>query len=345
MITELANSLCNEFEVFIITLIKTEPFYQIRPQITLLHCSEKTKNRTNPISSTIDGIKRVNVLTKLLKKNKIKLTVGFMTSSNIYAVWASKLCGIPSIISERSNHNINKLSKLLTIIRNLTYVFCDYLVVQTEANKKYYEKHLSATKIIVIPNPIAKSLENQRDMELNIKRENIILNVGSFKKGKGQDLLIKAFSNINPQGWKIIFVGDGPTKIEHQNLAKSLNLEKKIKFAGRQKNIYEFYNKASLFVFTSEHEGFPNALLEALYFGIPTISTNCEHGPADLITDGENGFLVPVGDQKKVEQKILTLISDKTLQKKFRIESMKSTEKYRIEKIVSLWQNYIDKLI
>lgn len=219
-------------------------------------------------------------------------------------------------------------------------------MVQTDANKRFYSTKLSSTKIIVIPNPIAPTLSTKRNLQLKKPKDNIILNVGSFKKGKAQELLISAFSNIDNEGWRVIFVGDGPTKQKNLNLSKQLKLEDKISFVGKQQNVHEFYNNASLFIFTSEHEGFPNALLEALYFGIPpTISTNCEHGPSDLISDGKNGFLVPVGDQKSLEQKMVLLMGDKTLQKKFRFNAMESSEKFKIKNILALWRRYIDKLL
>ena len=345
VIVELANNLVESYEVFLITLVKTEPFYKPDQSIKLLHCSENTKTSTNPIMSTANGLYRIEKLRRILKNYKVELAIGFMTSSNIYAICASKLRGIPCIISERSNHNIKKLSKSLELVRNLSYKFCNYLIVQTNGNKNYYEKFLENSKIIVIANPISKDFENTRKTNIDVKKDKIILNVGSFKEGKAQYLLIKAFCNINDKDHRIVFVGDGPTKNDHIKLVKKLKLENRIVFAGKQKQISQYYNQAMIFVFTSEHEGFPNALLEALFFGIPTISTNCEHGPNDLITDGVNGFLIPVGDQQELEKKLTKLLQDKILQQNFSENAMKSTSKYNIADISASWRKYIETLI
>lgn len=345
VITELANSFVSDYKVFIITLVKTKPFYKLNSEVNLLYCSEKVKNRTNPLKSIVDGVSRVRTLTEIIKKNNIQLIIGFMTTSNIYAIWASKLCRIPCIVSERANHEIYKLPKLQTLIRDISYKLCNYLVVQTSANKHFYSKKLSPSKIIVIPNPIANALATKRTPKLNKSKCNIILNVGSFKKGKAQELLISAFANIDNRGWQIIFVGDGPTKQKNLNLTKKLNLKQQISFVGKQKNIHEFYNNASLFVFTSEHEGFPNALLEALYFGIPTISTNCKHGPSELITNKKNGFLIPVGDQNMLQKKLSELMENEVLQNKFKENAMKTTERYQLDFIADVWRNYIEKLL
>ncbi|WP_194530245.1 glycosyltransferase family 4 protein [Zobellia roscoffensis] len=344
VITELANNLILDYDVYIITLVKTNPFYELNPRITLRYCSDVIKNDTTPIKSIYDGLNRVRTLSKILKENKIQLVISFMTSSNIYSIWASKLSRIPCIVSERANHDIYKLPKLLEVTRDISYRFCKYLVVQTEANKIFYSKKLSPSKIIVIPNPIAEALSFKRNKEPD-RLKNIILNVGSFKKGKAQELLIQAFSKIKNEDWQVVFVGDGPTKKKNIDLTKKLGLEKKINFVGKQQVIYKYYNQAKLFVFTSEHEGFPNALLEALYFGIPTISTNCKHGPTDLIKDKENGFLIPVGNQNVLQKKMSQLMNDIVLQNKFSENAMKSTEKYKITSIVKLWENYITKLV
>ncbi|MGP1993433.1 glycosyltransferase [Zobellia laminariae] len=345
VVTELANTLILDYDITIITLVKTTPFYKLNPKVSLLFCSENLKNDTTLVKSISDGVNRVRTLYKILKKNNIQLVISFMTSSNIYSIWAAKLSGIPCIVSERANHEIFKLPKPLEIIRDLSYKFSDFLVVQTEANKAFYSRKLTSSKIIVIPNPIAESLSNKRNNEFYNTKENIILNVGSFKKGKAQELLIRAFANIENDSWQVIFVGDGPTKQENINLTKKLDIEKKIHFVGKKHEIDVYYNRARLFVFTSEHEGFPNALLEALYFGIPTISTNCKHGPADLITDKENGFLIPVGNQDILEKRMIQLMTDEVLQKNLAENAMESTEKYKILSIVELWKEYITKLV
>ncbi len=118
-----------------------------------------------------------------------------------------------------------------------------------------------------------------------------------------------------------------------------------IDFEGAQKDVASYYNKATMFVFTSEHEGFPNALLEALYFGLPSISTNCPHGPADMITDGENGFLVPVGDEEALAKKIEVLMKDEILRQSFSQNALESTKKYEMEHIAAQWMQVINEVV
>lgn len=338
-VTGLANSWCQEHKISIITLVKTVPFYEINTKVKLSHCFEETKTKTNVFQSLKNGFIRIHRLYSTLKAERPDVVISFMHTSNIYAIWASKLLNIPCIISERANHDVYRLPKTHEVLRNLSYPHSAALIVQTEGNRTYYQEILPSVKKFIIPNAIAPSLKSKRVP--NEKREKIILNVGSFKNGKAQDLLIRAFANINNTDWRLVFLGKGPNLNKYKELAVHLGIANKIGFKGAQKDVARYYNKAGLFVFTSEHEGFPNALLEALFFGIPSISTNCPHGPSDMIQDGENGFLVPVGDENALAYKMQMLMESEKLQEKFTETALESTKKYEMEPIAEEWMRVI----
>ncbi|SIS51237.1 GalNAc-alpha-(1-_4)-GalNAc-alpha-(1-_3)-diNAcBac-PP-undecaprenol alpha-1,4-N-acetyl-D-galactosaminyltransferase [Zobellia uliginosa] len=346
VVTGLANDLIKRHDIIIITLIKATPFYSLDQRIQIVHCSEEIKTNTNVIRSLLDGVNRVKAIQKFIKQFHIELLISFMTTSNIYSIWAAKWSKIPCIISERANHNVDIPPKSLIKLRNYSYKYCDFLIVQTEGNKEYYTKIISPNKIVVIQNPVGKLLQSKRQLNLNSNhRKQHILNVGSLKSGKAQDLLINAFANIPNVDWKLIFVGDGPLKQELIKLAENLGVSNQTLFVGKKKDVHTYYNEASIFVFTSEHEGFPNALMEALFFGIPSISTNCPYGPSDLISDGENGFLIPVGNQKILESKLIELMKNKELQDKFRTKAIESTKNLRVDIISEKWEKYINQLV
>lgn len=342
-VTGLANFWSQKHDVTIITLVESKPFYPLENSVNLYYCFKGVKGTTNIYSSILDGFKRIKSLIALVKQADSDVVLSFMLTSNIYAIWAAKWLSIPCVISERSNHNIHRIPKILEIIRNFSYKYANTLVVQTNGNRSYYDSILKKVSKKIIPNAVALDLKYYRDLDKN--KEKIILNVGSFKNGKAQDILIKAFAKIKPNNWRIVFLGDGPNLEKYEMLATELGVADKISFKGALKDVASFYNIASLFVFTSEHEGFPNALLEALYFGIPSISTNCAHGPADMITDGENGFLVPVGNVNALAQKMELLMNSLDLQEKFRENALKSTQKFEMEPIAAQWMELIQKVV
>ena len=106
-----------------------------------------------------------------------------------------------------------------------------------------------------------------------------------------------------------------------------------------------YYNKSKIFAFTSRFEGFPNALTEAMAFGVPCIATNCPSGPAELIEHGNNGFLIPVDDQQSLEDKLVSLMTNDKLRLKFSEECIKNMDKFKIDNVTREWQKTINNLI
>ena len=346
-VSGLANHLVKEHNVTIVSLVKKDPFYPLDPKIELLYCSNTIKTKTNPIQSMFDGFGRIINLYKILRKGHIQIVISFMTNSNIYSIWAAKLAGIPSIISERANHAIDTIPRFQSFVRNVSYKFSNYLVVQTEENKKFYTRHMLTEKVKVIPNAIAESLRTKKESPNPVsKSQNVILNVGSFKNGKAQDLLIRAFAQIpKDDDWYLTFVGDGMNKEKFMKLADKLNVSDRIEFAGNKGNIHDYYNQSDIFAFTSEHEGFPNALMEALYFGLPAISTDCNYGPSELIKHGHNGFLIEVGNQEQLQDRLQELMNNKMLREKMSKRASASTKRFEMELIADKWLHYMEQLV
>ncbi|TDS13436.1 GalNAc-alpha-(1-_4)-GalNAc-alpha-(1-_3)-diNAcBac-PP-undecaprenol alpha-1,4-N-acetyl-D-galactosaminyltransferase [Maribacter caenipelagi] len=341
-VTGLANFLCSNHDTTIITLNKGESFYEIDPIVNLKYCFDKIKTKTNLFKSLHDSFYRINELKKIIDNENSDVVISFMTIANINSIIACKILNKPIVVSERANHAVFKLSKIKEIARNLTYKYAQKLVVQTQGNKDFYSQYFNNLKIDIIPNAIGENLQRQRTLKNS--RENIILNVGSFKEGKAQDLLIRAFANLKNKTWKLVFLGKGPNLIRCIELAKELKVSNRIEFLGAQNDVAKYYNIAGMFVFTSEHEGFPNALLEALYFGIPTISTNCPHGPKDLITCGKNGYLIPVGNQTVLENKMEYLINNLKIRQQFSTAAIELSKKYEIKNIGTKWHDLIKSI-
>ncbi len=116
--------------------------------------------------------------------------------------------------------------------------------------------------------------------------------MGRFISSKQQSLLINIFDTIDDNNWKLIFLGDGPKLQELKSKAKTKKSFGRIIFEGNVSNVDEYYAKSKIFAFTSNSEGFPNALAEAMSAGCACISFDCIAGPSDLIKDEINGYLI-----------------------------------------------------
>jgi GalNAc-alpha-(1->4)-GalNAc-alpha-(1->3)-diNAcBac-PP-undecaprenol alpha-1,4-N-acetyl-D-galactosaminyltransferase len=343
VITNLSNSLINRFEIVIITFTTSTPFYPLDDRIKVIACRDKADNPTSIFQSLKLNFYLTKRIYQILKKEQVNIAIGFITSANILTTIAAKLARIPCIISERNNPLVENVPKFWVFLRTLVYPKADSLILQTQGVKKIYEKKIKPNKITILPNPISLELSQLRDD--TIPKEKIILTVGRLDKNKCQDDLIKAFNDIDAKGWKVQMIGDGTKKEELLNLIESFNLSNKIEIISKVRDIDKYYNAASIFVFTSKTEGFPNALLEAMHYGLPCISTDCNFGPSDLIEDGVNGFLVPVNDQIILKNKLSHLINSESLRSEFSLKSKQTTTIYKSDIVVEKWESLISNFI
>jgi GalNAc-alpha-(1->4)-GalNAc-alpha-(1->3)-diNAcBac-PP-undecaprenol alpha-1,4-N-acetyl-D-galactosaminyltransferase len=335
----LAHKFINENEVFLFVLNKTKVMYTIDTRIQIQFLKEGYIPSKNWFIAIKNNISLTHKLIKTVKDNQIDVLIGFTTTPNILIILSSFFLKIKVFISERNNPEIYQHSYLRKICTRILYPFTDGLIIQTGFSKNYFQKFLKAEKIQIIPNLIDENLISLK--EEYEKRENIILNVGRLDTNKNQKLLLEAFANLNPKNWKLILVGDGVLKMEYQGLAKKLGLSDKVEFIETVTNIEKYYNRAKLFVFTSQSEGFPNALLEAMSFGIPCIASDCNSGPSEIIQHNENGFLFEVNNQKQLEKQITELMENESLRLKFSKSAIQSTSKYYSDEIYKQWKSIL----
>ncbi len=343
VISTLSNELITEYEVLIITFIKREPFYPLNPKIKVVHCMEKKGNSKNFLQSLALNFKLVIKTCKVIKRERVDLMIGFITSANVIATVASKIMGIPSIISERNNPFVEKVPKFWSVQRRFWYPKATHLVLQTQGVRKFYSDSIKENKTSVIANPISKTLTESRSVYDVSSRT--ILTIGRLAAQKNQQLLIKAFSNLDTDDWTIKMIGIGKKKNELLALIQQLGLGNKIEIIEPKENIADYYNKAGIFAFTSVYEGLPNALIEAMHFGLPCISTDCDFGPSELIENGVNGYLVPMDNQKCFEEKLNALMTNENIRGQFSEKAKISTQKYENDPIVKRWGELIKDVI
>lgn len=170
---------------------------------------------------------------------------------------------------------------------------------------------------IAIPNINYASLTNNEKVILSILPDKFIVSVGSFDYVKGHDVLIKAWSKIQYNvNYKLVLVGDGDYMKPYKELADSLGCSKSIIFVGEVSNelALTVINKANIFVLPSRHEGFGNVLIEAGLLSVPIIATNVG-GVPEIISNGNDGILVPSEDIEVLANEMEKLANDEMLQK------------------------------
>jgi GalNAc-alpha-(1->4)-GalNAc-alpha-(1->3)-diNAcBac-PP-undecaprenol alpha-1,4-N-acetyl-D-galactosaminyltransferase len=342
-LVNLINSFSSKYEVHLILLYNEPKFYKLDKEIVTHHLNEKYLPSKNVFQSVKQNISFLREITAIFKSNNYNLVISFTTNVNILSIFTAKYMSIPCIISERNNPEVYVPNTFWRILRNISYCFANSLIVQTDFNKNFYQKIIQQDKIIIIPNPIDENLYSLR--KTYNERQNIILTVGRIDSNKNQRLLIEAFANLNTENWKLVIVGDGVLKDEYKKLTVKLGVEDKVDFVGTVQNVWDYYNQAKIFAFTSNSEGFPNALLEAMSFGLPCVSTDCPSGPSEIIINNENGYLIEVNNKRQLENSLSKLINSPEICDQFSQNAIKYTQKFSLVEIKKLWEIQIQKLL
>lgn len=291
VIAQLANYFASQGkQCDIITLNNDEVFYKLDPSIRVLPVGEKSGNKV------LDKLLRYRQVRKMVRQQQPDLVLSMPEEIGVYVLLALLGTKIPVYVSERNNPWVMPDVKVTRILRTLMYPFAKGLIFQTEMAKSFFPESIRR-KGVVLSNPVdAQRIPAQYSGE----REKVIVAAGRLSQQKNMPLLLKAFARFSPghPEFKLRIFGEGELREELTALSRSLNIGDKVELPGRSTTLLEKMNSAAMFVLSSDYEGMPNVLLEAMCMGMPAISTDCPSGgPRELIEDGVNGLLVPVGDE------------------------------------------------
>jgi glycosyltransferase involved in cell wall biosynthesis len=154
--------------------------------------------------------------------------------------------------------------------------------------------HFAAARIEVIPNPFDGSALRARAAEpADLPPKPYLIHVGRFTGQKRHDLLLEAFAGLDPR-YRLVLLADPAPALGA--LVAARGLEQRVQVAGFQHNPYPWIAGAELLILSSDHEGLPNVIIEALLLGVPVVSTDCPSGPREILGDALRECLAPVGD-------------------------------------------------
>ena len=233
-------------------------------------------------------LKGMIYLRKLKKKDNFDCILTFHTNPYLMALLAKPFSGIKTIHSERDNpYNRNTLA---TKFKMWTYRYAQKIVFQTEGARAFFDQGIK-DKSVIIPNPISIPKACWRG-----EGAHTIASVGRlFIRFKRQDVLLEAFNRVleSYPNYKLVLYGDGPDSEKIKRIVASLGIKDHVCFKGKVSNVMDCLIDEEIFVLSSDSEGMPNALMEAMALGMPVVSTDCEPGGAKaLIDNGVNGLLV-----------------------------------------------------
>ena len=285
---------------------------------------------------------RIKKLRALCKEYKPKILISCMQEPNFRAVLATAGLPVKTLVSVCNAPEKEYPGILGKIVGKVLMPTAEGCVFQTVEEKVWFPKRLQ-DKGRIIMNQVNTSFF---EAEFSGERKNFVT-VGRLNPQKNQALLIRAFASIADKlSDNLLIYGSGELHDELEALIVELGMEERIKLMGSTSDVAGEIKGAKAFVMSSDYEGLPNALLEALALGLPCISTDClGGGPAMVIKSGENGILVPMNDEKALADAMMDIVSNPEKADMLGKAAKSSAENFRPEKVFELWRGYVEDII
>lgn len=324
--------------VELLTMCDEAPTYPLDSRVSryaLLKKSERTY-------FIFDNVLRLVRLFRYLINKKSGVYVVMLPTNIITMLSLKFLTPLKVIAAERANPSSYK--RIIQKSLLLTCAIADGWVYQTSEQKAWYHDHIGSAKSIIIPNAINPDIDNFQCKGL---RDKVIVTAGRLTEQKNHILLIEAFTRLADkyEDYKLIIYGEGPMKDVLIDKISHHKLEHRILLAGYSTNMLADVSRASLFVLSSNYEGMPNALMEAMALGVPCISTDCDGGGARfLINHEKNGLLIPAKDIDALVSAIDRLLSDNMFAESLGDESRKIRDILSADVIYNQWENFLEEV-
>lgn len=336
----------NGYEVYIATEWQGEDEYVIDERIKRVHVGltskQEQKGRIEKFVARIFNLRRF-----LLEVNP-DIVIAFARKANYRALTATIGTKMPVVISVRINPIgwYDKLSDKIQI--PLLFPRAAGCVFQTKEQKEFFPTYLQEKSKIIL-NPINDKFIGN-DIPKMEEREKIVVHSGRLVDFKNQLMLIRAFNKVHQKYDDYCLKIYGPdsgdgTKEKLEALIQELNAEKYIYLMGGSKQLEKDLRYGAVAAYSSDYEGMPNAMLEAMALGLPVIATDCPPGgPGMVITSEENGILVPVNDDEAMAQAICRLIENPQVAQKMGERAAEIANKASSEKIFEEWETYLQNI-
>jgi GalNAc-alpha-(1->4)-GalNAc-alpha-(1->3)-diNAcBac-PP-undecaprenol alpha-1,4-N-acetyl-D-galactosaminyltransferase len=337
----IANNLCGENEVQIVTMTDAESFYALdeRVMITGLGQNVNRKNKlTLLFSMGIGGLKTFFALKKKINNEKPDVVLSFLQSANMMAILLKMLGGkFRLVVSERCAPEERGFGN--RFFEKHFYCKADVTVCQSKKVMEFF-KEKDREKMVVIPNPIAASAIPPR---FEGKRRHTVVGVGRLSDQKNFEMLIRAFASLPERfsDYTMEIYGGGPLEDKLKALIEEKGLSGRAALMGVKKNVMHYISDVALYVMSSNYEGFPNALAEAMATGIPVISTDFSTGVAGDIVKAENGIVIPVGDEKALVSAMEKMLSEEDKWESMSLENRKLLDTLSEKNVMEKWEQVL----
>lgn len=332
--------------VFLLIDVSAQPKYDLS-KVNIIDRKINRVKLKNPIKLINRFIKSIQRLGETINRCNADVIISFLNSISPMVLFSQWQTNTPIIVSERSNPYMEWSQRgwLDKLKWKISYRRADRIVYQFKAFELFfkfaYRKHRTCT----IPNMI---FNDERDLESQVKESNNTIRfatLATLYPIKRIDLMIDIFASLLKKHSciELNIYGKGPDKEKLQQKTIQMGIDTHVHFRGHVQNTYEALCDNDVLLLTSEREGFPNAILDAMEAGLPTVMFKCHEGLKEIITDGVNGFLIEQDDKNAFIEKLDYLVTHPHAIKEMRKNAFSLKQQYHKETVLRLWEKCIEE--
>jgi N-acetylgalactosamine-N,N'-diacetylbacillosaminyl-diphospho-undecaprenol 4-alpha-N-acetylgalactosaminyltransferase len=361
VVTTLLNSFADKYECYLI-LMENKISYDLDSRIKIINLNEESNQ--NGLIKLLRLPIIAYKLGKIVKEYKFNKVVSFLHRANYVNILAKRFSKHTAIISERIASSslygdTSITSKISRFLIHYLYNKADLIIAVSKAivnDLKYNFQIKIEQKVMYNPYNIERiSQLSKKDIDIEMNKDKSIITIGSLGKRKNHSLLIEAFSQIDDKEFKLYILGKGEEESNLKILVNALNIQSRVVFLGFDNNPYKYLSKCSLFVLSSNSEGFPNVLVEAIICGCCVISTDCLSGPREILAPhsdvslqlkdsievAEYGILTPIKNRERLKEAINLMIQDIKLREVFIQKGLERIDDFGEKKITNEFEKIL----
>lgn len=330
------------YQVTMVTQYRKEDEYTLPDQIARVISEIDEKEITGSrVRNFCRRVKKLHAIWRQYQPELVLSCIGKNNFMTIVTTMGTRTRPVVSVVGEAREEYPNRLMRILA---NLLFPFASGVILQTERSRDFFSKRVGE-RAVILPNSLNPDFIRPR---YEGERERRIVSVGRMDANKNHEMMIRAFAALGDRypEYVLTIYGDGELHSYLKELAVQLGVGERVELPGVIPNVAQRIEKASLFLLTSYSEGVSNALIEALATGLPVIATDVPSGgTVELMTDGVNGLIIPVGDQKALEEAMDRLLGDPVYAQELGREASKIQERLAPERVNRLWKEYFESII
>lgn len=292
----------------------------------------------------VNFYRRVRKLHRVWKTEQPDLVLTCIGKNNFMAIVTTMFTKTRPVVSVVGEAKEEYPDRLMRMLANLLFPHAAGIILQTERSRYFFNKKIQE-QAVILPNSLNPDFIKPR---YEGERDKRIVAVGRLDANKNHEMMIRAFTALKDKypEYTLTIYGEGELRPFLEELVRKLGVSERVFLPGIIPDVAKQIERVALFLLTSYSEGVSNALIEALASGLPVISTDVPSGgTVELMTDGVNGLIIPVGDQSALEDAMDKLLGDTEYADRLGREAAQIQQRLAPERVNRLWKEYFDEIM